>query len=153
MKKLFIKYKEIISYVFFGVLTTVVNLLVFKLFDRILGSNLYLVTNVIAWIAAVVFAYITNKLWVFESKSWKADVVIKELVGFFGARVLSLGIEEAGLWLMIDIMHFENIKGFEIFSFKFDGNFIAKLIMQVVVVIMNYIFSKFLIFTKKKTDD
>lgn len=152
MKKLFEKYREIISYVFFGVLTTVVNLVVFKIFDKILGSNLYLVTNIIAWIAAVIFAYITNKLWVFESKSWKADIVLKELIGFFGARILSLGIEEAGLWLMIDIMHFEHINGFEIMSFTFDGNFIAKLIMQVVVVILNYIFSKFIIFTKKKTD-
>ncbi|MGN0522345.1 MAG: GtrA family protein, partial [Eubacterium sp.] len=142
----------VIKYVFFGALTTLVNLVIFKVFDKILGKDLFLVTNVISWIGAVIFAYVTNKLWVFESKSWKGRVVIKELIGFFGARLFSLGVEEAGLWLMIDILKFKNMSGFELFSFKLDGNFIAKLIMQVVVVVLNYFFSKFVIFAKKKKD-
>ena len=96
IKKLFNKYKEIINYIFFGVLATVVNLVSFKIFDLILGAKLYLITNVISWIITVIFAYVTNKLWVFESKSWKKDVVIKELIGFFGARLFSLGVSE--LW-------------------------------------------------------
>ncbi|MGN1203395.1 MAG: GtrA family protein, partial [Eubacterium sp.] len=85
IKKLFLKYREIISYVFFGVLATIVSLVSFKLFELILGERLYLVTNVVSWLITVIFAYFTNKLWVFESKSWKANVVIKELIGFFGA--------------------------------------------------------------------
>lgn len=148
IKKLFNKYKEIISYVFFGVLATVVNLISFKIFDLILGAKLYLITNVISWIITVIFAYITNKLWVFESKSWKKDVVIKELIGFFGARLFSLGVEELGLWVTITLCHMGKMN-WEIFGITISGNMIAKVIMQVVVVILNYVFSKFIIFTGK----
>lgn len=152
IKKLFLKYKEIISYVFFGVLATIVNLVSFKLFELILGERLYLVTNVVSWLITVIFAYFTNKLWVFESKSWKANVVVKELIGFFGARIFSLVVEEAGLWLMIDICHMGNIS-WDILSININGNMIAKIIMQVVVVILNYVFSKLIIFKKKKNDE
>lgn len=152
IKKLFLKYKEIISYVFFGVLATIVNLVSFKLFELVLGERLYLVTNVVSWLITVIFAYFTNKLWVFESKSWKANVVIKELIGFFGARIFSLVVEEAGLWLMIDICHMGNIS-WDILSININGNMIAKIIMQVVVVILNYVFSKLIIFKKKKNDE
>ena len=80
IKKLFLKYKELISYVFFGVLATIVSILSFKLFDVLLGPQLYLLSNVISWIITVIFAYFTNKIWVFESKSWKANVHVKEIV-------------------------------------------------------------------------
>lgn len=148
IKKLFLKYKELISYVFFGVLATVVNLVCFKVFDTILGSKMYLLTNIISWIITVIFAYITNKLWVFESKSWKLNVIVKEIIGFFSARLFSLGVEEAGLWIMIDLMSMDKLS-FNIFSFTLAGNLIVKIILQVIVVILNYVFSKFLIFTKK----
>lgn len=151
IKKLFNKYKELISYVFFGVLATVVNLVSFKIFDAFLGEHLYLITNVVSWLITVIFAYFTNKLWVFESKSWKASVVVKELIGFFGARIFSLVVEEAGLWLMIDICHMGDIS-WDIFTFSLSGNMIAKIIMQVVVVILNYVFSKLVIFKHKKDD-
>lgn len=107
-----------------------------------------MLSNVISWIITVIFAYFTNKLWVFQSKSWKPNVVIRELVGFFGARLFSLGVEELGLWLMIDKMDIGRI-GFEILGFDVNGNLIAKVIMQVVIVILNYIFSKLIIFKKK----
>ncbi|MGN0535818.1 MAG: GtrA family protein [Eubacterium sp.] len=154
IKKLFLKYKEIISYVFFGVLATIVNLVSFKLFDAILGADLYLFTNVISWVITVIFAYFTNKLWVFESKSWKLSVVMREMVGFFGARLFSLGVEEAGLWLMLDDKALD-MGGLtiDIFGIVIDGNMIAKIIMQVVVVILNYVFSKLIIFKKKKNDE
>lgn len=149
IKKLFLKYKELISYVFFGVLATIVSILSFKLFDVLLGPQLYLLSNVISWIITVIFAYFTNKIWVFESKSWKADVLVKEIVSFFGARVFSLVVEEAGLWLMIDQMDMGGIS-WDILTFSISGNMIAKIIMQVVVVILNYVFSKLIIFKKKK---
>lgn len=149
IKKLFLKYKELISYVFFGVLATIVSILSFKLFDVLLGPELYLLSNVISWIITVIFAYFTNKIWVFESKSWKADVLVKEIVSFFGARVFSLVVEEAGLWLMIDQMDMGGIS-WDILTFSISGNMIAKIIMQVVVVILNYVFSKLIIFKKKK---
>lgn len=151
IKDLFVKYKELISYVFFGALATIVSLASFKLFDWILGESLYLVSNVISWLITVIFAYFTNKLWVFESKSWRAGVVVKELIGFFGARIFSLAVEEAGLWLLIDVCHMDNL-GFDILSFHINGNLIAKLIMQIVVVILNYVFSKLVIFKHKKDD-
>ncbi|MBS6628676.1 MAG: GtrA family protein [Clostridiales bacterium] len=149
IKKLFLKYKELISYVFFGVLATIVSILSFKLFDVLLGPQLYLLSNVISWIITVIFAYFTNKIWVFESKSWKANVLVKEIVSFFGARVFSLVVEEAGLWLMIDQMDMGGIS-WDILTFSISGNMIAKIIMQVVVVILNYVFSKLIIFKKKK---
>ena len=94
IKSLLIKYKELITYGIFGVLTTVVNFATFKLSDVILGQKLYLVSNIIAWVVCVIFAYVTNKLWVFESKSLKPDVVMKELLSFFAARGFSFIIEE-----------------------------------------------------------
>ncbi len=148
IKKLFNKYKELINYVFFGVLATIVSIGSFKIFDVILGEHLYMISNVISWIITVIFAYFTNKLWVFQSKSWKPNVVVRELIGFFGARLFSLGVEELGLWLMIDKMNIGTI-GFEILDFDVNGNLIAKVIMQVVIVILNYIFSKLIIFKKK----
>lgn len=148
IKKLFNKYKELINYVFFGVLATIVSIGSFKIFDVILGEHLYMISNVISWIITVIFAYFTNKLWVFQSKSWKPNVVVRELIGFFGARLFSLGVEELGLWLMIDKMNIGTM-GFEILDFDVNGNLIAKVIMQVVIVILNYIFSKLIIFKKK----
>ena len=109
IKELIIKYKEIIIYVIFGGLTTVVNLSVFTLFNKLLGDERYLITNIVAWFAAVAFSYITNKIWVFESKSWNIKVLAKEILSFFAARVLTLGIEEAGLFVFVDLLSFNEI--------------------------------------------
>ena len=140
--------KEIINYIIFGVLTTVVNFAVFWLFNRLLGKNYYLVSNVIAWIVAVAFAYVTNKIWVFESKVTKPKALAKEIVEFFIARLLSLGVEEAGLLILVDLMKFKDLN-FNLFTFTITGELIAKVILAVVVVILNYIFSKFIIFKKQ----
>lgn len=149
IKKLYLKYKELINYVFFGALATVVSIVSFKIFDVTLGADLYLVSNIISWIITVIFAYFTNKIWVFESKSWKANVLVREVISFFGARVFSLVVEEAGLWLLIDVLSMGGIC-WTVLGFNITGNLIAKVIMQVVVVILNYIFSKLIIFKKKK---
>ena len=77
IKKLAKKYRELITYIIFGVLTTIVSLVSFKIFDSLLGEKLYLLTNIMSWIFAVSFAYITNKLWVFESKILQGKTVIK----------------------------------------------------------------------------
>ncbi len=151
IKELIIKYKELIIYVIFGGLTTVVNLAVFALFSKLLGDEKYLITNVIAWFAAVVFAYITNKIWVFESKSWSGKVLLKEIPSFFAARVFSFVIEEAGLFLFVDLLSFNEIS-LELFSFEIGGELIAKGILAVVVVIVNYVLSKLVIFKKSKAD-
>lgn len=144
--------KEIIKYIIFGGLTTLVSLGSFKLFDFLLGEKLYLVSNVLSWICAAAFAFISNKLWVFNSKSRKARVVVREALSFAGARLFSLGIEEVGLWLLISVCAMEQMHPLVLFGFSFNGAFIAKLIMQVIVVILNYIFSKLVIFKKKKEE-
>lgn len=162
MKKL----KEIILYVIFGVLSTVVNFVAFGIFNRFMDA---LIANVIAWIFAVVFAYITNKLFVFESKSWAKDVFVKEAVSFAGARLFSLGVEEAGLIIMIKWLKLTPSLG--VFAAKcldltqkvginlpekiysaLNGEMVVKIILAVVVVVLNYIFSKLIIFKKKESD-
>ncbi len=132
IKELINRYKEAISYLFFGVLTTIVNLISYKFFT-ILQVDLY-VSVVLAWILSVVFAFITNKLFVFESKSWEMAILGKELVLFLSARILSLGIDLVAMGVMVNIIHIQDM--------------IAKLVANVIVVIVNYIFSKFLIFKK-----
>lgn len=151
IKSLLIKYKELITYGIFGVLTTVVNFATFKLSDVILGQKLYLVSNIIAWVVCVIFAYVTNKLWVFESKSLKPDVVMKELVSFFAARGFSFIIEEGGLFLLVDIVGFSDYT-LQLFGFSISGTMISKMIVGVVVVVINYFFSKLVIFKKDKPD-
>ena len=141
---------ELIKYIIFGGLTTVVSLVSFKLFDFLLGEKLYLVSNIISWVLAVAFAFVTNKLWEFRSKSWQSKVVLKEALGFAGARLFSLGVEEVGLWLLISVLGMGQMQAWVLFGFTINGNLIAKVIMQVIVVIMNYVFSKFIIFKKKK---
>ena len=151
IKELIKKYRELIVYVIFGGLTTVVNLVVFALVGLLLGDERYLITNVVAWFAAVVFAYVTNKIWVFESKSWSGKVLLKEIPSFFAARVFSFVLEEAGLYLFVDLLSFNEIS-IKILSFEIGGELIAKVILAVVVVVVNYVLSKLVIFRKKKTD-
>ncbi len=151
LKALFLKLvnRETITYVVFGALTTLVNLLVFKLFDVIFAGRLYLLTNTIAWITAVSFAFLTNKWFVFESKAWTWRVLRKEIPGFFGARIASYFIEQGGLWFFVEILHFDE-KVFNFLIVKLSGKIVAKLIIGVLVIVVNYLFSKFVIFRKKK---
>lgn len=135
-KQLCIKYKEIIMYGIMGVLTTIVNIISFTIFEKTFGITA-LVSNIIAWVISVIFAYITNKLYVFESKSFKKDVLIKEITSFTSARIFSLLLEEAIIYILIDIMSMNSI--------------IVKIISNIVVIIVNYILSKLVIFKKKET--
>lgn len=154
---------EMLSYLFFGVMTTVVNLGVFFVSDKILGNgaitefsvfnHLFKITfedvsTLISWIFAVLFAYVTNKLWVFESKSWKTSVVVRELVSFFGARILSFVIFESfGFMIVRNILI--NIG---IFGSENGPKWIAKILISVFVVIFNYVMSKLLIFKNKRKE-
>ena len=131
--------KEVFFYLLFGVMTTLVTLAIFNKFVDIM------VSNIIAWVAAVVFAYITNKLFVFESKSWKLNVLKKEIPSFAGARVLTLGIEELGILVLIKWLHLD----VPLTIGPVGGEFIIKGILAVIVVLLNYVFSKLLIFKKK----
>lgn len=127
--------REMIMYIIFGVLTTVVNFAAYWLLGRITDWNIVFVVNPIAWVVAVLFAFITNKLFVFESKSWEFMLSVKELASFVVARLASFAFEELALWLAVDILSFN-----ELYS---------KAVVAVIVVIMNYILSKLFVFKKK----
>lgn len=150
MKKLIKAFlnKETILYLVFGVLTTAVSFVTLKLFDVALGKELYLVSNSLSWILSVAFAYVTNKLFVFESKSWKRDVLKKEIPSFLSARIASYFIEQGGLWLMMDVLLFKD-KVFDFIVVRLSGLMTAKLVVAVLVVIINYVLSKVLIFKSR----
>ena len=134
IRELFNKYQEVISYLFFGVLTTVVNYIIYFSLNAVLGEDLYLFNNVVAWAGAVIFAFVVNKFFVFKKKSKNSAELIKEMTSFALARLASLGIEEIILFIGMSLL-------------KLNGT-IVKLAAQVIVVILNYFFSKFFIFRK-----
>lgn len=127
------KYEDVIVYLVFGVLTTVVNYLVYLPVYNGLGLSAT-VSNLIAWVAAVAFAFVTNKPLVFKSHDWSAKVVVPELVKFVSCRVAS-GLMETGILLVaVDLLHR-------------NGN-VWKLLTSVIVVVLNYFGSKLLVFRK-----
>ena len=133
IRALIVKYWDIVSYLFFGVLTTVVNYLVYLPLYNGLGMSAT-VSNAIAWVVAVAFAYLTNKPFVFKSFDWSMKTVIPELAKFVGCRIGSGAMETLILLLTVDIL-------------GWNGN-IWKLLTSVLVVIFNYIGSKLLVFRK-----
>lgn len=127
------KHYDILVYLVFGVLTTAVNYLVYLPCYNLLHLSAA-VSNVIAWAGAVAFAYLTNKPFVFRSHDWSAKTVIPELTRFVGSRVASGGLETVIIFLTVDCLNW-------------NGN-IMKLVTSVLVVIINYIASKLLVFRK-----
>lgn len=143
IKELFKKYREIIVYVIFGVLTTLVNWAVYTVMVKYLGIDMT-VSNGVAWVAGVIFAFVTNKLYVFRSKSKKAATVLREFFSFVGARVVT-GLMETFLpTLLVNLGLNQTVFGIK--------GAIAKLIVSVAVVILNYVFSKLIVFRKKKAE-
>ena len=131
--KLFVlykKYKEIINYLIFGGLTTLISIITYALFAKVFHID-YLISNVLSWIIAVLFAYITNKMFVFESKS-KKD--IKEITSFFFFRIVSLIMEMVILYVFVDMLHIDDL--------------VTKIIAQIIVIVSNYVFSKVFVFKK-----
>lgn len=135
MRKLFEKYWDVVTYLFFGVLTTAVNYLIYLPCHNLLGWSAWL-SNVLAWCIAVAFAFLTNKPFVFKSHDWSLRVVWPELTKFVGCRIGSGVLETAILFLCVDWL-------------GWSGN-IWKLITAVLVIVLNYISSKFLVFNNKK---
>ena len=128
------KLTELILYVYIGGYTTVVNWIIYFPLVNLLDVN-YQVANVLAWIGAVIFAYITNKTIVFRSKTTKAQTITKEVTSFVGARVLSLLLEMGIMWLTVSVMNINSN--------------LMKIVTAVVTVLFNYIASKLVIFRKK----
>jgi putative flippase GtrA len=128
------KHWDIVTYLFFGVLTTVVNYAVYLPCYNLLGLSAT-ISNIIAWVVAVAFAYLTNKPWVFKSHDWSMKVVLPELSKFVACRVGSGVLETGMIFVFVDLM-------------GINGN-VFKLITSVLVVILNYIGSKLLVFKNK----
>ena len=136
IQKIIQQYWEQLMYLVFGVLTTLVNMVVFYLLDRYTGMY-YLLSNTIAWFLSVLFAFFTNKTWVFQSKYTTIPDFIREMTSFFFFRGISYLMDTAIMFIGISLLH--------------GPNMIVKLIDQFVVILANYIFSKW-IFNQKTGD-
>ncbi|MGX7030452.1 GtrA family protein [Vagococcus zengguangii] len=124
------KLKEIINYLIFGVLTTIVNLIVYFGLTKLTIN--YGIANTIAWIISVLFAYVTNKCFVFKATGLETKQLVKELTAFFSVRLFSYVMDMLVLYLCLSVLKWPPV--------------LAKLISQVVVVILNYLFSKIFVF-------
>ena len=120
--------KELILYVVFGAFTFFVNLISYFFFANLLGIN-YLISNAISWSLSVLFAYVTNRTWVFESKS---PNILKEMSLFFGGRIFSGIVDMLLMYTFIDLLVFNST--------------ISKIVVQIIVIVLNYIFSKLIVF-------
>lgn len=134
-EKFYLKHKEVLLYLLFGGLTTIVSIGTYAWFNVKLGLN-ELIANVISWIFAVLFAYVTNKIWVFQSRNLKWNELAAEICKFFGGRLFTLAVEEGILFVFITLLHGNSV--------------LVKIIAQVVIVILNYIISKLFVFREKK---
>lgn len=132
-KMLVIKYKNFIMYTIFGILTTAVNLISYILCCNICNIP-NILSTIIAWILAVGFAFITNKLWVFDSKSFGIVTLKYEVPTFLGARIITGIFDVVIMYFTVDVFNWNPI--------------IWKLLSNVIVIILNYIASKFVIFKK-----
>lgn len=161
------KFQELFWYFVFGVLTTLVNLITFALLDKLISAKwpvkvfkwdfdfFDLFINVIAWVVAIVFAYVTNKLFVFHTKG----NVLKEFISFVVARLFTFFAFELGLF-SLSIMVMENAMNMpkddvflSVLNFDVTNKYLVKLFIAVFVVVANYIFSKIFIFKKDKKSE
>ena len=132
--KMYNKYKDIILYLFFGIATTIINIFTYAFFTKVFCIG-YLASNVLSWIISVAFAFFTNKIFVFESKISSKSLIIKEFLLFYYYRLLSLIIEMILLYVFVDRLQTNDL--------------LMKIITNIIVIILNYFFSKFKVFKNK----
>ena len=170
MKKLIIKYREIWTYLIAGVLATVISWgtypLFLKLFNASFGENNIVhifkdidvnvfLASLFSWLCAFIFAFITNKLWVFESKSWEKKVAIKEFFAFLSSRAFTGILEVVCVPLFVsiglDALFTTILTKLHInIPVLFESGMCSKIAVSVIVVILNYVFSKLFVFNKPK---
>ena len=136
--ELYKKYKEIVNYIICGGIATVINIGVFAILNWILGENLYLFSNIIAIIASVLFQYFSNKFFVFERKKLGKKETFIEFGKFISARAVTAILDMVIMWIGVSLLNFNEI--------------IMKIITNVIVIILNYVFSKFFVFKKDKKE-
>lgn len=127
------KYKPVLLYLVFGVLSTLVNIGVYALCYRFLGLT-NVVSNIIAWVLTVLFVFVTNKSWVFGSKSMEKKVLIYELVTFYGCRIATGLLDLAIMYVAVDLLSLNAL--------------VMKVVSNFIVIILNFIASKLIIFRK-----
>lgn len=135
LKTLYTRHESVILYIFFGGLTTLVSFAT-HFSTRFLGGSVEVATTV-SWICAVLFAFFTNRKWVFNSPTKGTAAFFRQLVSFFGARLFSFLVELAIMTVFVNFLHYNEL--------------LIKIAANVVVLILNYILSKFLVFRKKTT--
>lgn len=129
--RIYKKFKPLVAYGFFGVLTTVINIASYWMtYDVLAWSNVP--SNIVAWVLSVAFAFVTNKLWVFESKELSRDVVLSELWRFVAARLGTGLVDLAVMWLGVDVLGGPAVP--------------LKVAANVVVIILNFVLSKLIVF-------
>ena len=126
--------REVLAYLVFGVLTTLVNIVVFAILTRALSVGT-VVSNIIAWFLSVLFAYVTNRRWVFGTRG---DSVLKEAATFFTGRIGTGVLDTAMMFVTVDLFGWNDI--------------VMKVFVNVIVIILNYVISKFLVFRRKSED-
>ena len=134
LKEMMVKYKDIVPYAIFGILTTIINIVVYLFFAHILKKEVMLST-LAAWFLSVLFAYVTNRKWVFHSGVLTFSNIIREAVAFFICR-LATGIADILImFIFVNIFHFNDL--------------FIKIISNIAVIILNYVASKWIIFNHK----
>ncbi len=128
------KKNNVLSYLFFGVLTVCVNTIAYFIFAHILKFST-VISTIISWFLAATFAFVTNKAWVFESKSWDKYTLLKEATKFYLCRLVTGVLDVAIMFVFVDLL--------------FWNDMLVKVLSNVVVIVLNYIASKFVIFTDK----
>lgn len=134
IRRLWQKYLQLILYVFFGGCTTLVNIFVYHACAQWLGMGT-LLANGLAWVLSVIFAYVTNRIWVFHSRERTVRGILREAGSFVGARVLTGLLDEGIMYLFIDVVGLPGLP--------------VKIVSNVIVIVLNYVFSKLIVFRKK----
>lgn len=139
-----------INYLIFGVLTSLINYISFYIFyDKVFGHGQALVANLLSFILATAFAFVTNKVFVFDEKNWQPRTVVRQALSFFYHRLLSFSLEHLGLFGATRIFTQGKII-FSLGTLEFDGVMISKIILSIVATLLNYIFAKYIVFKKKE---
>lgn len=134
MKQLWKKHKDVIPYAFFGVATTVVNVVGYWLTAHLLGFSV-MFSTVVAWILAVLFAYVTNRKWVFKSYALTSIEIMREMSSFFACRLATGIVDWAAMFVFVDVVGMDDV--------------IVKAAANIVVIVLNYIASKMVIFKER----
>lgn len=129
------KYKDMILYIFFGLCTMIVNIITYWLSAKIFSS--VVINTIVAWLIAVLFAYLTNRKFVFDSEAKTLYEIIAESMSFFSCRLMTGIFDVAVMWFFVDILNFNDV--------------VIKTESNIIVILLNYAASKFVIFRKRRT--